>query len=366
MSGLAEAVTAFSKLRVTRSRVALATLVAVHGPAATLPGARMWLTADGHLGGAVTLGGCADAHILEVMRAVLGGVPATRITASLGEDEAYGFGMSCSGSVDVFVEVVDFSNPIDPTIWAALQDAFQADRRAVLITQLTADGAQWVVSDDGATVGSAKPHTVPSQRTSPGHTNPPVQLLPRGDYDVLVEVLSPRPRLVIVGAGPVAAGLTILAHTLGYRSTVVDARAELLTPERFPAADDLRLGIPDEAFDFVGCDAATAVVLTAHNYAYEVPVLRGVLRSEAGYIGLVAGRRRGQAIMAFLEQTGVDPEQLRRVQARAGLDIGALTPTEIALSIFAEILAHREGKLGLPLIHPEAARSETRSAFARA
>ena len=151
-----------------------------------------------------------------------------------------------------------------------------------------------------------------------------------------------------------------------WASTVVDARAELLTPERFPAADDLRLGIPDEVFDFAACGAATAVVVTAHNYAYEVPVLREVLCSEAGYIGLVAGRRRGQAVMAFLEQTGVDPEQLRRVRARAGLDIGALTPEEIALSIFAEIIAHREGKLGLPLTQPEAARSETRSAFASA
>ena len=152
-------------------------------------------------------------------------------------------------------------------------------------------------------------------------------------------------------------------HMLGYRSTVVDARAELLTPERFSAADDLRLGIPDEVFDFAACGAATVVVLTAHNYAYEVPVLREVLCSEAGYIGLVAGRRRGQAIMAFLEQTGVDPEQLRRVRARAGLDIGALTPEEIALSISAEIIAHREGKLGLPLTPPEAARSGLSSAF---
>ena len=143
----------------------------------------------------------------------------------------------------------------------------------------------------------------------------------------------------------------------------MDARAELLTPERFPAADDLRLGIPDEACGFAACGAATAVVVTAHNYAYEVPVLRGVLCSEAGYIGPVAGRRREQAVMAFLEQTGVDPEQLRRVQARAGLGIGALTPTEIALSISAEIVAYRESRLGLPLTPPEAARSGLSSAF---
>ena len=152
-------------------------------------------------------------------------------------------------------------------------------------------------------------------------------------------------------------------HMLGYRSTVVDARAELLTSERFPAADDLRLGIPDEAFGFAACGAATAVAVTAHNYAYEVPVLRGVLCSEAGYIGPVAGRRQGQAVMAFLEQTGVDPEQLRRVQARAGLGIGALTPTEIALSISAEIVAYRESRPGLPLTPPEAARSGLSSAF---
>ena len=159
-------------------------------------------------------------------------------------------------------------------------------------------------------------------------------------------------------------------HMLGYRSTVVDAWAELLTPERFPAAADLRLGIPDEACSCAACGETTAVAVTAHNYAYEVPVLRGVLCSEAGYIGPVIGpvaeRRRGQAAMAFLEQTGVDPEQLRRVQARAGLGIGALTPTEIALSISAEIVAYRESRLGLPLTPPEAARSGLSSAFSGA
>ena len=210
------------------------------------------------------------------------------------------------------------------------------------ISHVPAGGAQWVVSDNGAAAGGAEPHPVPSQ-ASPAQTDTPVQFVPYGDYDVLVEVLKPRPQLVVVGAEPVAVGLTALAHMLGYRSTVVDARAELLTPERFPAADDLRLGIPDEVFGFAACGAATAVVLTAYNYAYEVPVLREVLCSKAGYIGLVlvAGRRRGQAVMAFLEQTGIDP-------------------------IFAEIVAHREGKLGLPLTLLEAARSGLSSAFAGA
>lgn len=182
---------------------------------------------------------------------------------------------------------------------------------------------------------------------------------------MLLEALYPRPRLIVVGAGPVAVHLTAMAPELGYRSTVVDARPELLTPGRFPTADELRLGVPDEVFDFAACGPETAVVVTAHNYAYEVPVLRAALRGGAGYLGMVAGRRRGGAVLAFLEEVGIEPESLRRVHARAGLDLGGRTPAEIALSIFAEIVAQREGKGALPLTRSEAVPRRNAPALAR-
>ena len=376
MSSLAEAVTAFAELRAERARLALATLVAVHGPAATLPGARMWLTADGRLGGAVTLGGCADARILEALRAALAGTPAGRVTASLGEDAAYSFGMSCTGGVEVFVEVLDFGRAADVALWASLHGTLKTDRQAVLVTRLAADGGRWLVggdghdshhgqtvhdSHDGLHAGSAALPPMPIYQASLnalGATGPSVRLESCGGDEVLLETLVPRPQLIVVGAGPVAAHLSAMAPALGYRSTVVDARPDLLTPERFPSADELRLGVPDEVFDFAACDPATAVVVTAHNYAYEVPVLRAALRGGAGYLGMVAGRRRGGAVLAFLAELGIKPESLSRVQARAGLDLGGRSPAEIALSIFAEIVAQREGKGGLPLTRPAARRRD--------
>ena len=383
MSGLAEAVTAFSRFRVARSRVALATLVAVHGPAATQPGARMWLTPDGHLGGAVTLGGCADAHILEAMRAALEGAPAGRLTAPLGEDEAYSFGMSCTGAVEVFVEALDFGQTADAALWAALHDTLGADRHAVLVTRLAADGGRWLIGDDGHNSHNSRDiHNSHDALNVGGAAFPPmpiyhaaldalsaaepfVRLEPGGEDEVLLETLHPRPRLVVVGAGPVAAHLSVMAPALGYRSTVVDARPELLTLERFPAADELRLGVPDEVFDFAACGADTAVVVTAHNYAYEVPVLRAALRGGAGYLGMVAGRRRGGAVLAFLAELGAEPESLRRVHARAGLDLGGRSPAEIALSIFAEIVAQREGKGAVPLTRSESLPRRKAPALAR-
>lgn len=126
----------------------------------------MWLTADGHLGGAVTLGGCADAHILEALRAVLLGAPAGRLTASLGEDEMYSFGMSCSGSVDVFVEALDFGQLADTELWAALHNTLEADRHTVLVTRLSADGGRWLVGGDGLSVGGAASIPAPVYRAA--------------------------------------------------------------------------------------------------------------------------------------------------------------------------------------------------------
>jgi xanthine dehydrogenase accessory factor len=164
-----------------------------------------------------------------------------------------------------------------------------------------------------------------------------------------VEVHMPPPTLLVVGAGHVAMPLVTLARTLGFRTVVVDGRPRLATRERFPDADELVVGIPSEATRRVPLLASTAVVLVAHDYKYDLPVLRHVLATQAGYVGMLGSRRRGEAILKLLREEGIPEAQLDRLRVPIGLDLGARTAPEIALAILAEIVAARYGASGRPL-----------------
>jgi len=158
-----------------------------------------------------------------------------------------------------------------------------------------------------------------------------------------------RPRLVVVGAGDMSLPLVSLARTLGFHMTVVDPRPELATRERFPDADELLVGDASGIVADLPLSASTSVVLTIHDQDVEIPVLRAVLASQAGYVGMLGSRKRGRGVLEILRAQGVAPERLARVQVPVGLDIGAQTPAEIALSVVAQIVAVRSGRPGTAL-----------------
>jgi xanthine dehydrogenase accessory factor len=164
--------------------------------------------------------------------------------------------------------------------------------------------------------------------------------------EVFAEVHGPPRALVVFGGGSVAVPLVRLANVLGLRTTVVDARPRFASRERFPEADDVLLGIPSEIAAALAYTPATLVVLVAHDYKYDVPVLEAVLPSAAGYVGLLGSRRRGAALLELLRERGVPASLLERVHVPVGLDIGAESAAEIALSILAEALAVRAGRPG--------------------
>jgi xanthine dehydrogenase accessory factor len=155
------------------------------------------------------------------------------------------------------------------------------------------------------------------------------------------EVHAPLPQLLLVGAGQVAMSLCTLGHALGFRVTVIDARPRFASRERFPQAAALSVGIASELVAQLPLLRSTSVVITAHDYKIEVPVLRAVLKSEAGYVGMLGNKRRGRAVLEMLE---LPSEQLARVHTPVGLDIGAQTAEEIALSVLGQIVAVRAGK----------------------
>ena len=144
--------------------------------------------------------------------------------------------------------------------------------------------------------------------------------------------------LVIVGAGEIGAALSRIAKTLDLRIIVVDGRDHLATADRFPDADEVRLGMPSEIVDAIGFGPSTAIVLVSHEYKYDLPILKAALTSDAGYVGMLGGRKRRDAMKELLRGEGVPEGALERMKTPIGIDIDAETPAEIAVSIAAELV----------------------------
>ncbi|HUG15976.1 MAG TPA: XdhC/CoxI family protein [Thermomicrobiales bacterium] len=165
-----------------------------------------------------------------------------------------------------------------------------------------------------------------------------------GDRRVFVEAHRPPPHLVIIGAVHIAIPLVTFGGTLGYRTTVIDARAQFATDERFPHADRLIEAWPDEALRALSLHPGVAAVCLAHDPKFEDPAMEVLLRSDVGYIGAVGSRATSDERHDRLKAAGFSEEELARIHGPVGLNIGGRSPEEIALSIMAEIVAVRHGR----------------------
>jgi xanthine dehydrogenase accessory factor len=154
----------------------------------------------------------------------------------------------------------------------------------------------------------------------------------------MLEELKATRTLIIVGAGEIGATLAQIASSLDLTVIIVDGRDHLALPDRFPGAE-VRVGIPSEIVESIGLSPSTAVVLVSHEYKYDLPILRAALASNTGYIGMLGGRKRRDAMIELLRGDGVSDHAIARLHTPIGLDIGAETPAEIAVSIAAELIA---------------------------
>lgn len=310
--------------------VAMATLISATGSTPKKAGAKMWVGPNGVLRGTVTIGGCVDSRVLDVAAQVLRDGRSQRITLDLGDEEAWEIGLTCGGSVEVLVERVARDDRTHETYRAATND-LDAGRPVVVSISLD-DGTRRIrrpADDENAAALIASGVS---------------QLQAVGEGPVFHEVLLPSRTVLIVGAGEVARSLVVLLHELGMFTVVIDAREHLTTAARFPQADDRRAGIPSEIVSSFPLTPSTAVVLVAHDYKYELPVLRTALRSDVGYVGMLGGKKRGSAIRDMLRDEGFTTEELGRIKSPIGLDIGARSTAEIALSIAAELVMVNSGQ----------------------
>jgi xanthine dehydrogenase accessory factor len=311
----------------------------------------MWVAEDGRILGSVTIGGCVDARVIEEAASVIADNEPRLLSMSLGDEDAWALGMTCGGSIDVLIEpyaATDRAAPIAQALHT-VDSALAAGRRAVIVVPLDnvsrAERLVWVEGNEKAN-GSLGNNTLDAaavaaasdtlrQGISGTHTVAASGI----EHRLYCELHAPPLTLNIFGATHVAMPLVELARTLGLRTCVIDGRERFATRERFPLADEIRIGIPSELAQEMSLGAASLVVLLSHDYKYDLPVLKTVLASPAPYIGLLGSARRGKALLEFLAEEGVPREQLERVRVPVGLDIGAKSAAEIALSVLAEALA---------------------------
>jgi xanthine dehydrogenase accessory factor len=221
--------------------------------------------------------------------------------------------------------------------------------RGVLLTVIEGDeaGTKLLVMEGGETLGNGPPELAAhAEDLIRGAGNRTLELEGR---TVFAEVYGPPPRLFVYGAVDTAEALAATAKLLGWSTVVADARAKFATRERIPSAEELIVAWPEEAFAQVGVDHATAVVVLSHDDKFDLPALELALSSEAFYVGVIGGRRNQERKRERLREAGVVEPAIERIAGPAGLDLGAESPPEVALSILAEALAARNNRSGGPL-----------------
>jgi xanthine dehydrogenase accessory factor len=343
------------KLRPVESKVAVATLVNTRGTTPRKEGARMLVGEGGRILGSVTIGGCVDTQVIEESADVLGRHAPRLLELDLGDEEAWEIGLTCGGTIEVFVEPLALDRH-DPALALYERARERAERggRAAVVTRLDdpARGAKLLVLEPEGEEG-----TLGDPGLDRGAVAEARRLMAAGRSQTLavdgvrafVEVFAPPSVLLVVGATHVAMPLVSIGRLLDFRTVVIDGRPRFATRDRFPDADEVRVGVPSELVAERPLLPSTALVLVAHDYKYDVPVLRHALGTPAGYIGLLGSTRRGKAIFDLLREDGVDEAALRRVRAPIGLDLGAQSAPEIALAIMAEVLAVHRGATALPI-----------------
>jgi xanthine dehydrogenase accessory factor len=338
----------------TERRAAMATLVSTEGTTPQKSGATMWVGEGGRILGSVTIGGCVDAQVVASSEEVLRTERPALLSLTLRDEEGWDLGLTCGGTLRVLVEPVrlDADTNAITSGYDAVRRAIGAGQRVVLVAELPGSADRLVVHEDGSTTGTLGDATLDTaaraealEVVARGVSSTACLAVQGSDVELFFGLYAPPPRLLVFGATHVAMPLVSYGAVLGWRATVIDARERFATRERFPDAEELLVGNVAMLAERQRYDASTFVVIVAHDYKFELPILRTVLSKQPAYVGLLAGRARARALKEFLAAEGIDPAALDRIHIPIGLKIGAQTGPEIALAIAAQIVAVRKGAL---------------------
>jgi xanthine dehydrogenase accessory factor len=327
--------------------VATATVVSTKRSAPQPPGAKLALSASGDLAGAVS-GGCVEGAVIECAANVMAGAPPQLLAYGIADEEAWDVGLPCGGEIEVWVQRHDHAGH-----GGAFAEHVRAGTRVVLVTAIdgvSEPGATMLVTADGEPDGSLGPPELDAAALDLAHDalwSERCGLADTGHGRVFVDAVAPPPRLFIFGAVDLAGQLAAVASAAGWRAFVVDPRRQFATALRFPAAERVVAAWPQEAVPALGgIDRATSVVVLTHDPKLDDAALGMALRSDAPYIGAMGSRRAQARRRERLLEAGFTDADVERLSAPVGLDLGALTAQETAISILAELIAVRRGHAG--------------------
>lgn len=332
--------------------VALARVIDLEGSGPRLPGAAMAVTADSQVTGSVS-GGCVEGAVVIEALEVIEADDHRLVTFGYSDDEAFAVGLTCGGTIHLFLERLEW-----PEMYAQLAADIRADVPVALATVVEGPntGAKILVRPDEVigSLGNVDLDRV-VERDSRGELAAGQSGVRHyGEHgeareeavSVFVESFAAPPQMLIFGAVDFTAALAKVAKVLGYRVTVCDAREVFATPQRFPMADEVVVDWPNRLLDEVGARLGPrdAVCILTHDAKFDVPAVVGALATDVGYIGVMGSRRTHADRTDRLREAGVDDAGLARLRSPIGLDIGARTPEETAVSIVAEIIGRRTGR----------------------
>ncbi|MGB3716660.1 MAG: XdhC family protein [Candidatus Promineifilaceae bacterium] len=327
--------------------LALATVIETWGSAPRGVGAKMFITSSGRISGSVS-GGCVEGAVLETGLAVLNSGQPELLHFGVSDDVAWDVGLACGGTIEVFVEKVDpvmekFIHDLSganqpfaiatviggPNHWLGNKIVAQRGGRIFGKVDNALEGSLAAVARSGLAWGESQRLRLdlPDMKENP--------------VEVFVEVIHPTPTLVMVGGVHIAIVLTSIAKTLGYQTIVIDPRKAFGNQERFAHVDRLIQAWPNDAFKEIELTPSTAIAILTHDPKIDDPALLNVLASPAFYVGALGSRKTHASRRRRLVDAGLSDERINRINAPIGIDIGASSPEEIAVSIMAEIVAAR-------------------------
>jgi xanthine dehydrogenase accessory factor len=335
--------------------VGVATVVGTFRSAPRPPGAAMAVLAGGEVVGSVS-GGCVEGAVYELAQEILAGGAPRLVRYGVSDDDAFAVGLTCGGILDVFVE------PVDRRRFPQLPDIAASVRRhepvavATVVEGSPRPGAHLTVWPDrrAGTLGQARLDDAVTDdargmldQGMTGVRRYGAEGQRRGDeLGVFVQSYAPSPRMLVFGAIDFAAAVARIGSDLGYRVTVCDARPVFATAKRFPQADEVVVAWPHRYLADTRVDARTVICVLTHDPKFDVPLLAAALRTGAAYVGAMGSRRTHEDRIRRLREEGLGDAELARLSSPIGLDIGARTPEETAVSIAAEIVAARWGGSG--------------------
>jgi xanthine dehydrogenase accessory factor len=321
-------------------------------------GAAMAVSASGEVIGSVS-GGCVEGAVYGVAQEVLATGRPQRVTYGVSDDDAFSVGLTCGGTLELFVQRGDAAAFPELPELTELVAARRPVAVATVVSEHGSPGARMLITPEGSSgsLGSA--------RLDQAVADDGLGMLNHGTTDVLhvgehgerradgltvfVESYAPPPKMIVFGAIDFAAAVARIGKYLGYSVTVCDARPVFATRKRFPDVDEVVVQWPHEYLAGVDVDERTVLCVLTHDPKFDVPLLTLALRTRAGYIGAMGSRRTSTDRLERLREAGLSEDELARLRSPIGLDLGARTPEETAVSIAAEIISLTWAGTGRPL-----------------